>query len=118
MFSKFLYTFITPIFFYFATSLIIPQRIEEGEVDLERHFFRIRKPFLLSVFVAMFAQFADGSILSNEPIWLPARILQALSLCALVGGALASDRRIQAVLSVGLLSFTTYNIITRFWAPG
>ena len=117
VFPTFLYTFITPVFFYFATSLIIPQRIEEGDVDLEQHFLKIRKPALLSVFVAMFAQFADGPILSNEPIWFPARILQLVGLCALLGGAFASGRRIQTVLSIGLLSVTTYNIITRFWVP-
>ena len=118
VFPKFLYTLITPIFFYFATSLIIPQRVEGQEFDLEKYFFKIRRPVLLSVFVAMLAQYADGPLLSNEPVWFPLRIVQLVVLCAILGGAFATSKRLQAVLSIGLLCSTTYTILTRLWLPG
>ncbi len=118
VFPKFLYTFITPTFLFLSTSLIIPQRVEGQEIDLERHFFKIRRPVLWSFFIAMLAQFVDGPLLLSEPLWFPGRIGQIAVLCAILGVAYATNRRLQTALSIGSLLYLTYVILTRLWMPG
>lgn len=59
-FPKFGFLFISPIFLFFATTLAILGRLQEAQVDLERHFFRVRRLALWSIFVVLLAQFIDG----------------------------------------------------------
>jgi hypothetical protein len=63
-------------------------------------------------------QFADGPILADEPLWFTGRLLQAVLLSAVILGALAENKRLQALSPIGLLLFLAFVSITRLWTPG
>lgn len=118
VFPKYLYMLITPVSFFFTSSLIIPQSTDAQEVNLEKHFFKIRAPALWAYFIGLLAQFADGPLLASEPMWFPGRVLQIAALCAVLLGVFAENRRLQALSSIGLLLFFLHVTLTRFWVPG
>jgi hypothetical protein len=118
VFPKYVYMLITPISFFFSSSLIIPQRTDGQEVNLEKHFLKIKGPALWAYFIGMLAQFADGPLLASEPLWFPGRVLQIGALSAVLLGILTEKGRLQALSSAGLLLFFIYVTLTRFWAPG
>ena len=118
VFPKYVYMLITPVFVFFSASLIIPQRTDVKEVDLDRHFLKIRRLVLSSFFIAMLAQFADGPVLANEPLWFPGRIVQAAVLGTVLLGAFTTKRRLQELSSIVVFLFFVYITLTRFWNPG
>jgi hypothetical protein len=117
-FAKYVYLFVSPILIFFATSLLIPQSITESGVNLEKHFNRVRRPVLFSYFALMVVQFADGSLLSTQSWWFPGRLPQLAVLGAVAGCAFTTSKRLQSVLSIGVLVFLTYVVADRFWVPG
>lgn len=116
-FPKFTYLFISPIFIFFATTLAVPQRMENQEVNLERHFIRVRRLALWSFFAVLLAQFIDGSVLANEKIVSLSRIPQLAVLSAIVAGTITENKRLQSALSIGVLGFLLFVIVVRFWLP-
>ena len=109
---------ITPVFVFFSASLIIPQNTDVEEVALDRHFLKINKLVLSSYFFAVLAQFADGPVLANEPLWFPGRIVQAAVLGTVLLGAFTTKRRLQELSSIVVFLFFVYITLTRFWNPG
>jgi len=116
-FSKYSYLFISPIFLFFATTLAIPWRIEDQEINLERHFIKVRRLALGSLFVVLLAQFIDGVVLATELILIPVRILQIAILGAVVAATTTENRQLQIAYSFGVLGFLVFVIIARFWLP-
>jgi hypothetical protein len=117
-FPKYLYIMITPIFMFYASSLIIPTLADEKEVILEEHFMKNRVPTLWSIFVALLTQFLDGPILADEPWWFSGRILQVAVLCMVIWGVVASRGRTQILPPIGFLLFLVYVSLTQLWTPG
>jgi hypothetical protein len=118
VFPKYIYMLITPVFVFFSASLIIPQRTDVEEVALDRHFLKIRTLVLCSYFIALLAQFADGPVLANEPLWFPGRIVQAAILATVLIGAFTARRRLQELSSIVVFLFLVFITLTRFWNPG
>ena len=116
-FPKFVFLFVSPVMILFATSLLIPQQIGDKELDLERHFNKIRKPILLAFLCALFVQFIDGSLLVNQPWWFPGRLPQIAALGAVVVGASTENRKLHTISSAGVILFFANIIYTRFWFP-
>lgn len=116
-FAKYAFLFVSPILIFFATSVLIPQSITEAGVNLEKHFNKIRRPVLFSYFTVLVAQFVDGSLLANQPWWFPGRLPQFAVLGAVAGCAFTTSKRIQSVLSIGVLVFLIYVVADRFWFP-
>jgi hypothetical protein len=117
-FPKYVYTMITPICMFYSSTLIVPARTDDEDVNLKKHFSKVRKPVIWSFFVALLTQFADGPILADEPLWFTGRLLQAVLLSAVILGALAENKRLQALSPIGLLLFLAFVSITRLWTPG
>jgi hypothetical protein len=116
-FPKYVYLFVSPILIFFAASLMIPQRIAESGVNLEKHFKKVQRPVLWSYFTVLVIQFVDGSLLATEPWWFPGRLPQLAVLGAVAGCALTKSRRLQSAFSIGVLVFLIYVVIVRFWIP-
>ena len=116
-FPKFGYLFVSPIFLFFATTLAIPKRIGNQDVNLERHFNKVRRLTLWSLFVVLLAQFIDGIVLAKELILMPVRILQLVVLGAIVAATAAEKVRFQAAFSLIVLAFFVFVILVRFWQP-
>jgi len=117
-FPKYVYTMITPICMFYSSTLIVPARTDIEDVNLERHFSKVRKPVLWSFFVALLTQFADGPLLADEPLWFTGRLLQAAVLSVVILGSLAKSKRLQTLSPIGLLLFLAFVSFTRLWTPG
>jgi hypothetical protein len=91
--------FVTPLFIFFASALMIPRRIGEREVDLGKHFIRTRRPVLWSFVAVLLVQFVDGSLLSDQPWWFSGRIPQLAVLSAIVAGTFTVNNRFHTAVS-------------------
>ena len=117
-FPKYIYIMISPVFMFYSASLVIPARMDEQDVRLEKHFLRIKRPVYGLFFISLLAQFADGPILAGEPIWFSGRVIQVAVLGIVIWGVFVEDRRLQAVTPVGVLLFMVFVGLTRLWTPG
>jgi vacuolar-type H+-ATPase subunit I/STV1 len=116
-FPLYLYMAITPTLIFFTCSLLIPRFLDKREVDLEAHFFRIRRPFLSSFLFATIAAVTDGTVLDDEPLWFPSRIGHVILLVTVLVGLWAKNRKTHlAVAGVTMLALI-YVTVTRLWIP-
>ena len=111
------YMLIAPTLFFLASSLLIPQRLSNDEVDLEQHFFRVRRLFFGAYFFGAFAVMVDGNVLSDEPIWHSGRIAHIVILTSAIAGYCSEGRRTHLVLSVMTLLAIVGVALTRFLFP-
>ena len=108
---------IAPTLLFFACSLLVPQSLGEDEIDLEAHFFRIRRPLLWSFFLASGAVVIDGNILADEAIWHPGRIGHALVVGAPLWGICTASKRSYNAIAIIVLLALGWTVVTRFWIP-
>lgn len=87
---------------FFATSLLIPQKIADSGIDLEKHFNKVRRPVCWSFFAFMVAQFLDSPFLVADPWWFLGRIPQLTVLGAAAGCALTTNELMIAFWRQGL----------------
>ena len=87
------YMLVPPTLLFFASSLLFPQNVESAEVDLATHFFRIRRPFLVSFFFLSLAGVTDGSLMAHEPLWHAGRIGHVFLLAAPLWGLSTENKR-------------------------
>jgi hypothetical protein len=115
-FPQYGYMLIAPTLLFFACSLLIPQRIGDKEVDLEAHFFQVRRPLFWSLLLATVAIVVDGNILAEEPIWHTGRIGHAILLVSIVWGLCTSNRRSHIAIAFIVLAGFAF-VSERFWFP-
>jgi hypothetical protein len=116
-FPRYVYMLIAPTLLFFACSLLMPQRLGENDVDLEAHFFRIRRPLLWSFLLTSAAVMVDGNILGDEAIWHRGRIGHAVMIGAPAWGLYTANRRAHNAISIILGLALTLVVVTRFWTP-
>jgi hypothetical protein len=59
-FLSYLSLLLIPSFMFIASDLLFPDRNKEGLVDLKAHFFRIKNPLFLAVFLALVSDEVDS----------------------------------------------------------
>ena len=111
------YMLIAPTLAFFACTLLIPQSFEHHEVDLEEHFFRIRRPFFRAVFVFTLAILIDGSLVDTEPVWHPGRIGHAAMLLGTLGGLSTERPGIHYLSAWSVLLGLVGAMSWRLWTP-
>lgn len=116
-FPMYAYMLIAPTLLYLASSLLIPQRLRDDRVDLELHFFRIRRLFLGAYLLGALAVMVDGNILSDEAIWHSGRIAHFVMIGAAIAGYFSESRRVHLALAVMTLLAISGVALTRFLFP-
>ena len=116
-FPQYGYMLIAPTLLFFACSLLIPQRIGDKEVDLEAHFFQVRRPLFWSFLLASVAIIVDGNLLVEEPIWHRGRIGHVVLLGAAIWGLNTSNRRSHIAIAIIVILAFSFIALTRFWFP-
>jgi len=114
---RYAYMLIFPTSIFFACSLLVPSHLDERLVDLEAHFFQVRRPLFLSFTLASTAAFLDGSFLAGETLLHPVRIPQAAFLGASMWAMFTTNRRAHNVIVSAVLMMMLVGISTRFWMP-
>ena len=116
-FPQYGYVLVAPTLLFFTCSLLVPQNISGSSLDLEEHFFRIRRPLCWSFFLASVFAAADGNVLSDEPLWHQGRFGHLIVLGAPLFGAFSTSRRLHNAVAIALLIGIIFIIVTRFWNP-
>ncbi len=116
-FPKYGYMLIAPTLMFFACSLLIPQNLDDNEVDLAAHFFRIRKPLFWSFFLASVASVIDGNVLVDEAIWHEGRPGHLTILIAGFTGIYTTNRRAHNAIAVIVALGFAFVVVVRFWSP-
>jgi hypothetical protein len=116
-FATYFYMIIEPAVMFVACSLIFPQRLDLHGSDLERHYFKIRVPLLISLLVLGFLVFADGVMLGIEAVWHELRYIQICFLLILAWALVDKRRTVQYVAASGALVCTGLLLSIGFWVP-
>jgi hypothetical protein len=111
------YMLMAPTLFFFVCTLLTPQSFEQEEVDLEAHFFRVRRPFFAAFFVGALAILIDGFLMGTESAWHLGRIGHAAILAGILGGLVSDDRTTHRVLPWLVLSGLVGAMSWRLWTP-
>lgn len=116
-FPRYAYMILAPTLLYFACSLVMPQQIDGPEFKMDEHFFRIRRPLLVSFSLTTLVVMVDGDVLGDEPVWHAGRIGNLVMLC-LAGWGFASDNSNSHKIIAGLVLIIFIGLIAfRFWNP-
>ncbi len=115
-FVQYAYLLLAPTLLFFASSLVMPPIPGEGEVDLEAHFFRVRRPLMWTFLAFTVAVVLDGPLLGTEPLVHPARVWHGIWFLAAFWGALSTGRRTHVGIAAAVLSASALLVVTRFWS--
>lgn len=115
-FPQYSYLLLAPILLYFACSLVMPGPSGDGDVDLEAHFFRVRRPLMWTFLVFTIVIVLDGPLLGTEPFLHPVRIWHATWFLAAALGTQSHGRRTHIAVAVVVLSTSAILVATRFWS--
>ncbi|HSH75155.1 MAG TPA: hypothetical protein VLA09_05710 [Longimicrobiales bacterium] len=115
-FPRYSYLLLAPILLYFACSLVMPRPFGERDVDLEAHFFRVRRPLMWTFLVFTVVVVLDGPLLGTEPLLHPVRIWHAAWFLAAGLGARSRGRRTHIAIAAVILSTSAALVATRFWS--
>ena len=91
---------------YFFTTLVLPKATDEGEIDLEKHYFSVRKAFFSIVAFSLFTSVAVNYSLFGEPLIGPMTILPSIVGCTAIGAALTDS--ITYHNAIGIFMFVIY----------
>ena len=116
-FPKYIYMVIGPTLLFFSCSLIIPGHLDEQRVDLEEHFFTVRRVFLPCYFLAALAAVIDGTVLVGEPLWFPGRIAHVALLATVLAGLFTVRKSLQTLFATAVILAIAYIAIARLWFP-
>lgn len=116
-FPMYLYMVVAPTLTYFASYLLIPRSVGQGDIDLAAHFFRIRLPFLWSFLLAAVAGVLDGKVLIGEPWWFPGRGGHVALVAIVLAGIVSRNRRVQMLVAILVMLALAYVMVTRLWNP-
>lgn len=116
-FPKYAYILIAPTLLFLACSLLIPESLRNDVVDLESHFFRIRRLFFGAYFFGALAVIVDGNVLGNEAIWHSGRVAHIVMLGAAIAGYVSANRKTHVALAAVTLIAYLGAALTRFLFP-
>ena len=116
-FPKYAYMLVAPTLLFFACSLLLPGRLVGTEICLADHFFRIRRPFFASYFMAALAVMVDGNLLSDEPLWHGGRYMHLAILGLSAWAFFTTKRTAHTIIAIAMLLAFVALIAVRFWDP-
>jgi hypothetical protein len=115
-FPQYSYLLLAPILLYFACSLVMPGPSGDRDIDLEAHFFRVRRPLMWTFLIFTVVIVLDGPLLGTEPLVHPVRIWHAIWLLAAGLGTQSQGPRTHTAIAAVILSTSAMLVATRFWS--
>ena len=115
-FPQYFYLVLAPTLLYFACSLALPKPYGEGEIDLEAHFFRVRRPLMWTFLMFTAVIVLDGPLLGTERLIEPVRVWHAIWFLAALLGTQTQGRGTHVAISAVVLSTLAILVATRFWS--
>jgi hypothetical protein len=116
-FPRYAYMILAPTLLYFACSLVMPQRIDGPELNMDEHFFRIRRPLFISFALATLVVMVDGDVLKKEPLFHSGRIGNLAMLALAFLGYVSANKKMHNLIASLILLVFLGLIAFRFWSP-
>jgi anaerobic C4-dicarboxylate transporter len=98
-FPRYAYMILAPTLLYFACSLVMPQRIDGPELNMDEHFFRIRRPLFISFALATLVVMVDGDVLKKEPLFHSGRIGNLAMLALAFLGYVSANKKMHNLIA-------------------
>ena len=96
---------------YFFTTLVLPKATDEGEIDLEAHYYSVHKAFFSIIAFSLFTSSAVNYSLFGHPIASQMVIAPTVVGCAAIGAALTNSKRYHQVIGVFMfLMFVAFQL--------
>ena len=106
---------------YFFTTLVLPKATDEGTIDLESHYFLVRKAFFSVVAFSLFSSAVVNYSLFGQPLIGPMTIMPCIVGCAAIGGAFTDSRLYHKCISVFMfimfIAFQLTDVIVIEYSP-
>ena len=91
---------------YFFTTLALPKATDEGEIDLETHYFSVHKAFFIIVAFSLFSSVVVNYSLFGQPLIGPMTIMPFIVGCVALGGAFTKN--VTYHKSIGIFMFLMF----------
>ena len=91
---------------YFFTTLALPKATDEGQIDLETHYFSVHKAFFIIVAFSLFSSVVVNYSLFGEPLIGPMTIMPFIVGCVALGGAFTKN--VTYHKSIGIFMFLMF----------
>ena len=85
---------------YFFTTLVLPKATDEGEIDLEDHYYSVHKAFFSIIAFSLFTSSAVNHTLFGHALATQMVIAPTVVGCAAIGAALINSKRYHQVIGV------------------
>ena len=85
---------------YFFTTLVLPKATEEGEIDLEKHYYSVHTAFFSIVGFSLFSSSAVNHLLFGQPISSPLVIMPSIVGCAAVFAAFNDSEKYHKFIGI------------------
>jgi hypothetical protein len=108
---------LAPTLLYFACSLVMPQRIDGPNFNMDEHFFQIRRPLFISFALATLVVMVDGDVLREEPLFHSGRIGNLVMLALAFWGYVSANKKTHNLIASLILLVFLGLIAFRFWSP-
>jgi hypothetical protein len=76
---------------YFFTTLVLPKATDEGNIDLEEHYYSVHKAFFSLIAFSLFTSVFINYSLFGEPMIGPMTIMPAIVGCAALGAVFTTS---------------------------
>lgn len=77
---------------YFFTTLVLPKATDEGDIDLEAHYYSVHKAFFSVVAFSLFTSAIINYSLFGQPLIGPMTIMPCIVGCAAIGGVFLESK--------------------------
>jgi len=85
---------------YFFTTLVLPKATDEGDIDLEAHYFSVQKAFFSIVAFSLFSSAVVNYSLFGEPMIGPMTIMPLIVGCSAVIAALTDSEKYHKFIGI------------------
>ncbi len=97
---------------YFFTTLVLPKATDEGEIDLEKHYYSVHKAFFSIVAFSLFSTVAVNYSLFGENMISDMTIMPFIVGCAAIGAVLTESSKYHKTIGVFMfLMFIAFQLL-------
>ncbi len=91
---------------YFFTTLVLPKATDEGEINLEEHYYSVHKAFFSIVAFSLFTSSVVNNSLFGQPLVSGVVIMPSIVGCAAIGAVITDSKTYHK--SIGVFMFLMF----------
>lgn len=115
-YGSFVYILIAPILITFGTGLMSPTRTSSGQVDLQAHYSRIRRPFSAVLVAYVIVMWFDGPLLAGQAVFGIVGLLHIPIIAADMVPGISGNRRANAAAAGTVVAMILFIMVVRYSA--